>query len=100
MIPIEHSREGEHVILRAWIRSITNESVYPGFIEGEPGGVEVGYNGSSVDEVAIVEMVVVIISINNFEVSVSYSRRGFEAWDMSSEHIFQNVSQGPRYRPK
>ena len=63
MIPIEISREGKHVVLRAWIRSITNESVYPVFVKGEPGGVEVGYNGSGVDEVAIVEMVVVIIRV-------------------------------------
>ena len=63
MVPIEHSRERKHVVLRAWIRSITNECIYPGFVEGEPGGVEVGDDGSSVDEIAIVEMVVVVVCV-------------------------------------
>ena len=64
MIPIEHSREGEHVVLRAWIRSITDESVYPGFIEGKPGGVEIDYDGSGIDEVAVVKMMIIIICIS------------------------------------
>lgn len=59
MIPIEHSREGKRVVLRAWIGSIADEGVDPSLVEGEPGGVEIAYNGSRVDEVAVMEMMVV-----------------------------------------
>ena len=59
MIPIEHSRKGKHVILRAWIRSISNKAIDPGFVEGKPGGVEISYDSSSIDEVAIVKMMVI-----------------------------------------
>ena len=61
MIPIEHSREGKHVVMRAWIRSISNKAINPSLVEGKPGGVKISYDGSSIDEVAIVKMMVIAI---------------------------------------
>ena len=61
MIPIEHSGKGKHVVLHAWIRSIPNKAIDPGFVEGKPGGVEISYDSSSIDEVAIVKMMVIAI---------------------------------------
>ena len=63
MIPVKHSREGKHAVFRAGVRGVAHEGVHPGFVEGEPGGVEVGDHGSGVDEVAVVEMVVVVIRV-------------------------------------
>ena len=61
MIPIEHSRKGKHVVLRAWIRGISNKTIDPSLVEGKPGGVDISYDGSSIDKVAIVEMMVIAI---------------------------------------
>lgn len=59
MVPIKHAKEGKCIIFCAWIRSIADEGVDPSLVEGEPGRVEIGYHGSGVDEVAVVEMMIV-----------------------------------------
>lgn len=63
MVPVEAARKGKQVVLRAWICRITNESIYPGLVEGEPGGVQVRYYRCSVDEVAKKKHVIVVIRI-------------------------------------
>ena len=61
VVPVKHAREGKQIILFAWIRGIADEGVDPSFVEREPGGVEVSYDGGSVDEIAKMEMMVVVI---------------------------------------
>ena len=61
MIPIERSRKGKHVVLRAWIPGISNKPIDPSLVEGKPGGVEISYDGSSIDEVTIVKMMIIAI---------------------------------------
>ena len=60
MVPIKRTREGKQIVSCAWVRDIADECVDPGLVEGEPGGVKVSYDGSGEDEVAVVEIMVVV----------------------------------------
>lgn len=73
MEPVKHARKRKEIILYAWVRSIADKCIDPVFVEGEPGGVKVSYNGSSVDKIAIVEVMIVILDYH-FRLSPACSR--------------------------
>ena len=60
MVPIKRTGEGKQIVLCAWVRNSADECVDPGLIEGEPGGVKVSYDGSGENEVAVVEIPVIV----------------------------------------
>ena len=98
MIPIEHSREGKHVVLRAWIRSISNKAIDPSLVEGKPGGVEISYDSSSIDEVAIVKMMVIAIFQSQRVMDKQDSR--FSKDGFSRYTVLRDASQRPETEPK
>ena len=52
VVPIEHPREREQRVLLARVCSVPDKGIYPGFVEGEPLGIQVCYDCRGVDEVA------------------------------------------------
>ena len=60
VVPIKRTREGKQIVLCAWVRNVADECVDPGLVEGEPGGVKVSYDGSGENEVAVMEIMVVV----------------------------------------
>lgn len=60
MVPVKRTREWKQIVSCAWVRNIADERVDPGLVEGEPGGVKVSYDGSGENEVAVVEIMVIV----------------------------------------
>jgi hypothetical protein len=63
MVPIEIARYWEELILRARVGNVADESVDVVLVGGNPRWIEVADHGSTVYEVAIMEMVVVVICV-------------------------------------
>lgn len=61
VVPIECSGEREVLIRCAGVGRISDEEVHPFLVQLEPLRIEVGNDGSSVDEIRVVEMVVVVV---------------------------------------
>jgi hypothetical protein len=53
VVPVEIAGDGEIGVGRGGVGAVTDESVYPGAVGGEPGRVEIADYGGGVDEVAV-----------------------------------------------
>jgi len=71
VIPIKVPGNGEVVIFTAWIGDISHERVNIVLVCWKPCRVEVADDGGSVDEIAIVEMVVVVVCVSEIDIRVA-----------------------------
>ena len=72
IIQIKHPAHRKEVIFCRWIGDVTDERVDIILIRSQPSRVEVLDNGSSVDEVAVVEIVVVVIGVSEIDAGVAH----------------------------
>jgi len=77
MVPVEIPRHREILIRRAGVGNIPDHGIDIGdILSRQPGRVEIAYDGSRVDEVAVVEMVVVIVRVAKVGPGVARLVRG------------------------
>lgn len=71
MIPIEVPVDREEVILCGWVGDVTRKCVDIGFVSCKPARIKVPDHGSRIDEVSIMEVMIVVVSISEISASIA-----------------------------
>lgn len=71
MVPIERAGEGEVRICGDRVRSVADEHIHPIFVRRNPGWIKVSNHSGGVDEIAVVEVVVVVVGVAEIKAGVA-----------------------------
>lgn len=63
MIPVKVAPLGEELVLRAGVGNVTNQRVDVVLVGSDPGGIEMGDHGGAIYEIAVMEVVVVVVCV-------------------------------------
>lgn len=78
MEPVERARKGEEVVAVHRVREIADQHVHPDFVPSlsEPGRIEVSDDRRRVHEVAVVEVVIVVVCAAKVQTGIAVSGHG------------------------
>lgn len=71
VVPVEHAADGEVGVVRGRVGDVADKGVDEVFVLREPGGVEIADDGGGVDEIAVVEVVIVVVGVSEVSVWVA-----------------------------
>ena len=73
MIPVKGAREREVGILGTWVGVVSNKHIHPCFVSTlcQPCRIKIANGSSSPDKVAVVEVVIVIVSVAEINTTIT-----------------------------